>query len=147
MSAQGRDAQPWFLLPLCQPSDISIRAVEAPQTCCSLPGDPQCKVWSEVKYSTSVFQPLPQLQQQGRKILEELRSPRVPPVGAISLPGCSAVHVSRGAEDVAWHRPACQLQVWLRNEWFLLFPRGERSERSPHTHKINKSLGLGEQLF
>lgn len=54
-------------------------------------------------------------------------------MGAISLPGCTAVHVSQGAEDVVWHRPACQLRVCLRNEWFLLFPRGERSE-APRTH-------------
>lgn len=133
MLAQTRDAQSHFFLPVSQPSDISIRALEAPQTCCWLPGDPQCKVWSEVKYSISVFHPLPELQ-QGRKILEEMRSPRVPPMGAISLPGCTAVHVSQGAGDVVWCRPACQLRVWLRNEWFLLFPRGERSERSPHTH-------------
>lgn len=88
-----------MLSSLSQPSDLSIRAVvEAPQTCCSVPGDPQHKVQSEVKYSISIFQLPPELQ-QGRKILEELRSPRVAPVGAISLPGCTAVHVSQGAED------------------------------------------------
>lgn len=60
------------------------------------------------------------------------------------MPCCTALHVSKGAKDVAWH-----VRVSLKNEWFLLFPRGERStrrHRHPHTKSISRWVS-GNSFF
>lgn len=123
---------PCLLLPLSQPSDVLISPNPwLPARRSLVQGAEQASPYFNLS------KPKPQ---QGREILRGFRSLsavwQASPEGAISSPCCTAPRVSKGAEDVVWHRPACHVRASLKNERFLLFPlrRKEHTPAQTHTH-------------